>query len=245
MSDKFSNNKDRSYNLIFLLLAEAFVVFSIIRCVLEGDWINSAWTVVSVFMLFIPVLAEHMLKQKLTLPVFILGLLYSLGPSLGHTYNLYNLFPWWDELLHFTGGVVFTLLGFELARKLGKGKLSDINIWLIALFGVFFSVTLSVVWEFAEYGADMFFGLDMQNDTVIHSITSYMLGPEPGTTGRIENIEEVIVNGNALNIGGYLDIGLNDTMTDLLTEALGSVISLICFAASKGKISIFRGQERS
>ena len=240
MTNSFSNDRDRIIKLVFLFLGEAFAVYSIIRVATEGIWTRTVLAVFSVFLLLLPALAERLMSQKLTVPVYISGLLYSLGPSLGHIYDLYNILPWWDELLHFTGGVVFALFGFELAKKLGKGKDSDFNIWLIALFGCFFSVSLSVVWEFAEYGADMLFGLDLQNDTVVSSFTSYKLGLEPGIAGRLENIEEVIVNGRALNIGGYLDIGLNDTMTDLLTEAAGAVISMTCFAASKGRLSIFR-----
>jgi len=240
MVQSFSNNKDRIIKLIFLSLGEAFAVFSVIRFAIKGEWILTAWAVLSVFMLFIPVLAERILRHKLTVIMFIGGLLYSLGPSLGHSYYLYHIFPWWDELLHFAGGLVFAFLGFELVRMISRGKPSDVNLLLTALFGLFFSISLSVVWEFAEYGMDLLFGLDMQGDTIIHSISSYNLSTEPGITGNIGNIEDVIINGIPLDLGGYLDIGLHDTMTDLLTEAAGAVISVICFAVSKGRLTIFR-----
>ena len=234
-----SKNPSQILKLFFFCFGEVFAVFSIIVFAIRGPWTRTAWAVLSVFMLLIPMLSERILRQKLSPQIYILGLLYSLGPSLGHTYNLYNLFPWWDELLHFTGGIVFALLGFEIARKMNRDKNASSNLWITALFGVFFSITLSVLWEFAEYGIDLVFGLDMQCDTVINYISSYKLGAEQGITGSITDINEVIVNGQPLNIGGYLDIGLHDTMTDLLSEALGAVISMIIFVVRKGRFGLF------
>ena len=40
----------------------------------------------------------------------------------------------------------------------------------------------------------------------------------------IEGITDVIVNGESLGIGGYLDIGLIDTMKDLITNFVGAVV---------------------
>ena len=111
---------------------------------------------------------------------------------------------------------------------------------LAAFFGLFFSVTLSVFWEFAEYGCDLFFGMDMQSDTVVNSITSYTLSSEAGITNGIDSIEEVIINGQSLEVSGYLDIGLHDTMTDLLTESSGAVIAMIIFVVTKGRFRLFR-----
>lgn len=47
-------------------------------------------------------------------------------------------------------------------------------------------------------------------------INSYLLGSEKGVAGSISDIQSVIVNGEELSINGYLDIGLIDTMHDML-----------------------------
>ena len=67
--------------------------------------------------------------------------------------------------------------------------------------------------------------LDMQKDTVIQQITSVALDP----TNRnipitISNIQDVVVNGESLGLGGYLDIGLYDTMGDLIVNLIGAVV---------------------
>ena len=61
----------------------------------------------------------------------------------------------------------------------------------------------------------------MQKDTVVNTIGSVMLDPTGGNhPGVIRNITDVIVvqsdgTQTALGLGGYLDIGLLDTMEDL------------------------------
>ncbi len=56
----------------------------------------------------------------------------------------------------------------------------------------------------------------MQKDTVIHTINSVMLNPNGvNVPEHIKNITEFTVNGVELGLGGYLDIGLIDTMKDL------------------------------
>ena len=72
--------------------------------------------------------------------------------------------------------------------------------------------------------------LDMQKDTVVNSISSVMLDPS-GRNNRvaIENIVETIVitaDGQQipLGLGGYLDIGILDTMKDLFVNFIGAAV---------------------
>ena len=86
-------------------------------------------------------------------------------------------------------------------------------------------MTIGVLWEFFEFGLDWFLGFDTQKDTVVNYINSVMLNPmninEPY---RIKDITEVIVNGQELGVGGYLDIGLLDTMKDMFVNFIGAVV---------------------
>ena len=77
---------------------------------------------------------------------------------------------------------------------------------------------------------DQLFFLDMQKDTVVNTIGSIMLDPTGGNTSTVlKNITDVIVvqadgTQTALGLGGYLDIGLLDTMEDLFVNFIGAVI---------------------
>ncbi|NCB03246.1 MAG: hypothetical protein EOM67_13995, partial [Spirochaetia bacterium] len=88
-----------------------------------------------------------------------------------------------------------------------------------------FSMTIGVIWEFFEYFMDLVFAMDMQKDTVVHTIRSVMLDPTKSQKIiTIANINEVIVNGEPLGLGGYLDIGLHDTMKDMFVNFIGALV---------------------
>lgn len=100
------------------------------------------------------------------------------------------------------------------------------------------------MWEFFECTMDQFFFLDMQKDTVVHSIGTILLDPTGGNHPVVlKNITDVIVvqaDGaqTSLGLGGYLDIGLLDTMEDLFVNFIGAFIFSIIgyfFVRSRGK----------
>ncbi|MDD5922037.1 MAG: hypothetical protein PUC44_02480, partial [Eubacteriales bacterium] len=99
-----------------------------------------------------------------------------------------------------------------------------------------FSMTIGVCWEFIEFTCDHLFGLDMQKDTIVHMISSTKLNPNGQKPVKIYHIHQVIVNGKDLGLGGYLDIGLIDTMKDLFVNFIGALVfSFIGFFALHGR----------
>ena len=87
---------------------------------------------------------------------------------------------------------------------------------------------------------DTLFGMDMQDDTVITEITSYLLDSTDGEAGTIRDITAVTVNGQSLPVRGYIDVGLNDTMWDMLLETLGTLVVVGWYLADRGRHSPFR-----
>ena len=100
----------------------------------------------------------------------------------------------------------------------------------MALVAFCFSMTVGVLWEFFECAMDQFFSLDMQKDTIVSAISSVNLDPKGGNVPTIvRDIADVIVvhsdgSQEALGLGGYLDIGLLDTMKDLFVNFIGAVV---------------------
>ena len=96
-------------------------------------------------------------------------------------------------------------------------------------------MTIGVVWEFFELAMDRLFLLDMQKDTVIPYISSVLLDETKNNIPIVvDNITSVAVNGSELGVGGYIDIGLYDTMEDLFVNFIGAfVFSVIGFFSSK------------
>ena len=84
-------------------------------------------------------------------------------------------------------------------------------------------MTIGVAWEIFEFSMDYFGGFDMQKDSIVQMISSVHLDPTGGNTPTaIHNITEVYVNNQPLGLGGYLDIGLYDTMYDLIVNFIGA-----------------------
>jgi hypothetical protein len=135
-------------------------------------------------------------------------------------------------MLHTVNGFLCAAVGFALVDMINRNerfsmKLSPIYLALVAFC---FSMTVGVLWEFFELAADNIMGLDMQKDTVIKTINSVALDPTlSNKVIHVRDISDVIIvhsdgTQEALGLGGYLDIGLYDTMKDLLVNFVGAVV---------------------
>lgn len=224
-----------------LALCELFTVGTIAMLLMRCQYGRLPVALVTLPLLLLPSIVERMVKRKLLLPTYMLGLFYALGPMLGQCHNLYYNLTWWDKLLHTLGGVVFAILGVLLFENLAGTRSARMT----AVFALCFSMAVSVGWEFYEYGADTLLGTDMQQDTVVHQIHSYKLGHLVGEVGSLENIHAVQVNGEKLPFDGYLDIGLHDTMKDMLLETLGALLVALVHMGTKGRCRIFKAAENT
>jgi len=237
------NKKEKMARLICVLLCETFAVITIIMMIAGKQYDRLLLAVATPFIILAPKTLEWIFHCKISLPVYVFGLFYAIGPMLGQCHNLYYTVSWWDKMLHISGGVMFAFLGLFLFEKyVGKDKKKMV---MTAVFALCFSIAIAVLWEFCEFGADTFLGMDMQDDTVITHINSYLLNEGVGIAGSIENIEEVIVNGQVLPVKGYIDIGLTDTILDMLLETMGAVVVAMIYIASKGKFALFKKKEEA
>ena len=162
------------------------------------------------------------IKLKITLPSVLEIIIYIFifsAEILGEIYNFYGNIPNWDLMLHTINGFLCAAVGFSLIDLLNKNskklKLSPFYVTLVAFC---FSMTVGVCWEFFEYTADKVLLYDMQKDTLVSTISTVELDPEKSNKAVvINNINKTILydtNGNEIATidGGYLDIGLYDTM---------------------------------
>ena len=95
------------------------------------------------------------------------------------------------------------------------------------------------MWEFVEYTSDNLLDTDMQHDTVIQELHSYALTDgAPDTEKHITDIHDTAVNGQKLPVKGYLDIGLHDTMQDMLTETGGAVLGALLYLLNRDKLRL-------
>ena len=217
----------RSSFIIYTIL-RALVIGVLIFTVVTENYESAFLCLLTLVLLIVPSFLQVALRIELPTMLEITMLIFIFAAEiLGEIFNFYSIFPFWDTVLHTLNGFLAAAIGLSLVRLLNKSD--RLLIYLSPLFtsivAFCFSMTIGVFWEFFEFSMDTFLHFDMQKDTVIHTISSVMLNP----TGEndpviLENINDVTVSGQDLELGGYLDIGLIDTMQDLFVNFIGALV---------------------
>lgn len=228
---------------IYVILRAA-VVGVMIAQFFNGNYENVFLCVLTLVLFTMPAMIEKKFRVDLpdTLEIIILLFIFA-AEILGEIQSYYVNYPGWDTMLHTLNGFLCAAIGFSLVDLLNSNErltftLSPLFMSIVAFC---FSMTIGILWEFFECTMDQFFHLDMQKDAIVHTISSVMLDPSGGNTPTaISGITDVIVvaggKETALGLGGYLDIGLLDTMKDLFVNFIGAVVfSVIGFFYVKGR----------
>ena len=229
----------RSSFIVYFTLRILVIVMLVLQ-LLNRHYENVFLCALTLLLLVMPSLVQVTFKVELptTLEIFILVFIFA-AEILGEISEFYLVFPFWDTVLHTINGFLAAAIGFSMVDLLNRSEKIMFNLspLFTAIVAFCFSMTIGVIWEFFEFGMDQLLGYDMQKDTVIHALCSVTLDPEGRNVPYvISNITETVVNGRDLGIGGYLDVGLIDTMQDLIVNFIGaSVFSVIGFFFVKNR----------
>lgn len=223
--------KEQKGVFILYSILRLFVVLIMIRSVMLHNFDTTLTCLLVLALFFVPSLLEETLKLKI--PALFEGIIYCFifaAEILGELGHFYTHIPIWDTMLHTLNGFLFAAVGFstvELLNRTNKNiNLSPLYLTMVAFC---FSMTIGVLWEFFECGADIFLHQDMQKDFVIDHFQSVTLDPNHNQEViRVEDITGTVIqtaSGETYTIdGGYLDIGILDTMKDLLVNFIGAVV---------------------
>ncbi len=130
---------------------------------------------------------------------------------LGSYLNFYEKFNFWDNMLHFTSGVLLAMLciiitTFIVVKRFGKiTKKPDILFMVIV--GVLVSISIAVFWEFYEFTYDYMFDGNMQRSVIITDPANFDVTPYLRPSGRL------------------MDPGLLDTMGDFFLAVSGAILA--------------------
>lgn len=224
--------KNKTTLTVYLVL-RGLVIFVLIRSLLRREYQSMFLCALSLVLMVLPSIISKKLKIVLpsTLEIIILLFIFA-AEILGEIHSFYVRIPNWDTMLHTINGFLCAAIGFCLVDMLNRNdqfsfKLSPLY---LAIVSFCFSMTVGVLWEFYEFGVDQLLGMDMQKDTVVHIINSVNLDPtRSNTVIHIQDIVDTIVvhsdgTQESLGLGGYLDLGIIDTMKDLLVNFIGAVV---------------------
>ena len=236
-------NKKLVYTVYFVLRLS--VVLMLVAQFFNRNYENVLLCVLTLVLFMLPSAFERRLHIDLpdTLEVIILLFIYA-AEILGEISDYYIHFPYWDTMLHTMNGFLCAAIGFALVDILNREERVSLHLspFFMAVTAFCFSMTIGVLWEFFEFSMDQFLLFDMQKDTVVNTISTVNLDPSHGTTAVIiRGIQDVILvleDGTQmpLGLGGYLDVGILDTMKDLFVNFVGAaVFSTIGYFYVKGR----------
>ena len=203
------------------------VILSIIRQFFLGNYQNMFLGILTLILFMVPEVIDK--KLGVTIPIGLETVIFIFifsAEILGEINAFYVKIPIWDTILHTTNGFLMAAIGFALIDIFNRSERFSIRMspGFVAFVAFCFSMTTGVVWEFFEFGMDWFFHLDMQKDWIIPMVSSVKLNPDGANEPIRVVIESLVVNGKDWNLGGYLDVGLVDTMKDLMVNFVGAVV---------------------
>ena len=224
------------FDKLLISVLAAFNIVSFLYSVKLKNAIYALSALASLALIFLPYLFEYFLSCRISRDLKVVyWFLVIGGPVLGNVYKFYHYIRPWDKLLHMLSGFLVAALGYALPDFLLKEPPAKA---FKCIFAVSLSMAVGGIWEVYEYLLDVFFKMDMQNDTVITEMASYLLGDTPGTIGEIASIDTVSINGEPFEMG-YIDIGLIDTMKDMIQCLTGSILCVVTAAFQKPTSRMF------
>lgn len=227
---KEAYKENRKGVLVVYLLLRFLVILVMVRQIFLHNYWNAFLCILVLIQFLIPYFITKKLKIELPSIFEIIILLYIFSSEvLGEIQNFYGVFKHFDTVLHTLNGFLCAAVGFSLIdlcnNNSEKFNLSPLYLTIVAFC---FSMTIGVLWEFLEYSIDKVMLSDMQKDKLVTKISSVYLNPDGKNKAIvIDDINKTIIytgDGETIIDGGYLDLGLNDTMKDLIVNFVGAVV---------------------
>nr|WP_297170913.1 hypothetical protein [uncultured Agathobaculum sp.] len=205
-----------------------FIIVTLIRSIFMRRYENVFVCILALVLFCLPVLIERSLD--IDIPPVMEGIIYCFiyaAEILGEINSFYTIIPGWDTMLHTINGFLVAAVGFSLVDLFDRSERFSIKLspFFLAIVAFCFSMTVGVLWEFFEFGADQLLGTDMQKDFVVGQVNSVLLNPSGLNAVVHVPVDSLMVNGQDWMAfpGGYVDIGLIDTMKDLQVNFVGAV----------------------
>jgi hypothetical protein len=148
---------------LLIAIKIAFVVYAIligVRCFIDPMYNKYGGFLAGLVLPFLPEFVSKIFKCKFA---FRLQLIYYIflfvALDMGICMDLYKTVPYFDKVVHFFSGVFTALVGHYALVYFKVNKSPNL---FKAMFIMFFSMAIAVLWEFFEFGCDKLLGQSMQ-----------------------------------------------------------------------------------
>jgi hypothetical protein len=218
--------------ILYVVTRMIFILVGVISLLFE-DYLTAFLCAIALVFFLLPTFLYNKFNIKVPSALEISAVLFTfmcvVGGEIGH---FYAQFPLWDKIFHTFSGFLIAAIGLAFMDFFTKRKSSVFRLtpFFAVFFAFFFALGVEVIWEVFEYLVDTLTGVtDMQADYYIDYFTSKKAGgetnPVPIIVGGIKDVVITFEDGREpLVLHGYIDVGLADTMHDLIVGAAGALL---------------------
>ncbi len=215
-------NQDTKYSALLKRIIEVGFIITIIASILSIVFSEDLFSqnllnfILTLVLLSIYIITKHIYSNRFSyIPtIYYYGAMMFgfLAYVLGEVYDFYELFPWWDNVLHFSSGVLIGFVVIIIVDYYQTKFYVRKNLWADAVFTIVIasaaSISIAVFWEFFEYSFDYFMGGNMQDGFIWGS-----------------NLTLAEVQSHILPSGRFMDKALQDTLFDQFLATCGAFLS--------------------
>ena len=208
------------FKKLFIIL-KVVVILNLLSCLINREWTATFVCLLTYLFLVVSDFIQKKLKygNVFKLLIYLFLILSLVG---GEVYYLYVMIGYFDVIMHIFSSFIIS----GLVLYLIKYYKCNICNKLIVLFIFSAAMMTAVMWELTEFSIDRIFNVDMQKDTIINEVNSVMLTSDGKDVGHVK-IDRMRLGNSVFD--GYLDIGLYDTMYDIVCAGIGSIILIITY----------------
>ena len=153
----------RITNTLIFLCSLAAICF-MVKDINVGNYDRILGDITIPLVLLIPRIIKNLFKIRITDTMELIYVVFIiLAQILGSVVNLYNNdTTWWYDLFaHFLSGVLTSVLALVVLNWFGVYK--EKNKGFNFLFIICFTLMVASIWEFVEFGTDVFLGMNVQH----------------------------------------------------------------------------------
>jgi len=169
LDEVIAKRRDRLFTRVFRIL----LVLAVISSIITRQWQNLTTIVVTYGLTFANQWINRHTRIKVIHEINLLAMVFLFAANfLGSIMNFYEMFWWWDMLLHTFSGVLLGFGGIVIVYTLNSTPNIAVNLspFFIALFAFTFAVSMGAVWEIHEFTMDSLLGWNMQRSGLVDTM---------------------------------------------------------------------------
>ncbi len=213
--NKMKQYSDKIVKGSFLFIILSGIIFNIFFLITGKDTSGIDVIVITSLFLMAYLYSEKYFNEKLYFvpsAFYYIAIIFGFFACyLGSYLNFYEMFEIWDDILHFTSGILLGMLSiivttFVVVKRFGAvSKKADILFMVVV--GVLVSISIAVFWEFYEFTYDFIVDGNMQRSIIVTDPSNFDITPYLRPSGR------------------FIDPGLIDTMGDFFQAVAGAILA--------------------